>query len=113
MKKRAYRRRQYRLRTTYWIKRLRNEEVGFYDFLITQESRRERDESILYRAKFYANTACNCSCWMCGNPRRTFGEITPQEKRSNINFRQQLEEYVSIQRLKRNDPTPFHLKKEK
>ena len=25
-------------------------------------------------------TACRCSCPMCGNPRRHFGEITRQEK---------------------------------
>lgn len=23
-----------------------------------------------------------CSCWMCGNPRKYFGEITRQEKRA-------------------------------
>jgi len=28
------------------------------------------------------HTACACSCWMCGNPRRHFGERTVQEKRN-------------------------------
>lgn len=27
------------------------------------------------------DTPCPCSCWMCGNPRRYFGELTIQEKR--------------------------------
>lgn len=29
----------------------------------------------------YANHGCNCSCHMCGNPRRHFGERTIQEIR--------------------------------
>ncbi|HRO58192.1 MAG TPA: hypothetical protein PK177_03340 [Burkholderiaceae bacterium] len=33
------------------------------------------------RAGVLANTATPCSCWLCGNPRRLFGEPTPQEKR--------------------------------
>lgn len=27
-----------------------------------------------------AHTATNCSCWMCGNPRKYFGELSLQEK---------------------------------
>lgn len=27
------------------------------------------------------HTPANCSCWMCGNPRKFFGEPTMQEKR--------------------------------
>jgi len=30
-------------------------------------------------AGLYANHGCNCSCPMCGNPRRHFGERTMQE----------------------------------
>ena len=26
-------------------------------------------------------TPANCSCWMCGNPRKFFKEITQQEKK--------------------------------
>ena len=29
----------------------------------------------------HANTAAPCSCWMCGNPRKFFGERTVQERR--------------------------------
>lgn len=29
-----------------------------------------------------ARTRTPCSCWMCGNPRRTQGEITAQERRA-------------------------------
>lgn len=32
-------------------------------------------------AGIYANHGCNCSCWMCGNPRRKLGERTMQERR--------------------------------
>ncbi|NLD69040.1 MAG: hypothetical protein GX644_09520 [Limnobacter sp.] len=33
------------------------------------------------RAGLLANTATPCSCWLCGNPRRLFGEPTLQERR--------------------------------
>ena len=33
------------------------------------------------RAGLLANTATPCSCWLCGNPRRLFGEPTQQERR--------------------------------
>lgn len=29
-----------------------------------------------------ANHLKACSCWMCGNPRRYFGELTIQERRA-------------------------------
>lgn len=29
------------------------------------------------------NTPTPCSCWMCGNPRRYFGEQSVQERRAN------------------------------
>lgn len=34
----------------------------------------------------YANHGCNCSCWMCGNPRRHFGKETVQEMKSKIEW---------------------------
>jgi len=33
------------------------------------------------RAYAFAVDRKPCSCWMCGNPRRYFGEITVQERR--------------------------------
>ncbi len=33
-------------------------------------------------AGVYANHKCVCSCAMCGNPRRHFGERSMQEKRA-------------------------------
>ena len=39
-----------------------------------------------------ANTATVCSCWMCGNPRKFFGEITRQEARSALRFAEQWQE---------------------
>lgn len=32
------------------------------------------------------HTKCVCSCFMCGNPRKYFGEETIQEKRSKNKF---------------------------
>ena len=32
----------------------------------------------------YANTRHPCSCYMCGNPRKNFGEITVQEKKHTL-----------------------------
>lgn len=29
----------------------------------------------------YVHTSCRCSCWMCGNPRKYFHEVTRQEKK--------------------------------
>lgn len=29
------------------------------------------------------NNLAVCSCWMCGNPRKFFGEATMQEKRAS------------------------------
>ncbi len=37
-----------------------------------------------------ANTASLCSCWMCGNPRKHFGEKTRQEALATLNFIEQV-----------------------
>ena len=37
-----------------------------------------------------ANTATLCSCWMCGNPRKYFGEVTRQEILAALNFAEQM-----------------------
>jgi hypothetical protein len=34
------------------------------------------------RVGLHAGTGCVCSCWMCGNPRRYFGERAVQERRA-------------------------------
>jgi len=34
------------------------------------------------------DTPCPCSCWMCGNPRRYFGELTRPERRELLEFRE-------------------------
>ena len=40
-----------------------------------------------------AHSHCKpCSCWMCCNPRKSFNEVTMQERRANLAFRQQLKE---------------------
>jgi len=33
---------------------------------------------------------CSCSCWMCGNPRRYFGERTLQERIAIERLREEL-----------------------
>lgn len=38
-----------------------------------------------------ATTRTPCSCWMCGNPRKHFGERTRQEAIANISFAEQLD----------------------
>lgn len=38
----------------------------------------------------FAHTVPGCSCWMCGNPRRYFGEVTMQEQRFAEYAREQL-----------------------
>ncbi len=43
-----------------------------------------------------ANNMKNCSCWMCGNPRKFSqgrAELTQQELRSERNLREGLDEY--------------------
>ncbi len=34
------------------------------------------------RVGLYAETPAVCSCWMCGNPRKVFGELPIQERRA-------------------------------
>lgn len=36
--------------------------------------------------KIAADTPTRCSCVMCGNPRRHFGEITVQEMRADLDL---------------------------
>ncbi len=38
------------------------------------------------------DTPCDCSCWMCGNPRRHHNEITKGEYLSYLNFIEQCSE---------------------
>lgn len=40
----------------------------------------------------YINTRVPCSCWMCGNPRRSFHERTRQEHLAELDQRQMLDE---------------------
>lgn len=37
----------------------------------------------------FAHTVPDCSCWMCGHPRRYCGEVTMQERRFADNEREQ------------------------
>lgn len=44
----------------------------------------------------YSNCKANCSCWMCGNPRKWLNELTREEEIANIDIKQQLEEMNNV-----------------
>jgi len=44
-----------------------------------------------------ATTPARCSCHMCGNPRKWFGQSTRQEKRADLEMHEQLE-HQDVQR---------------
>lgn len=52
--------------------RLRKKRQVYYDGYAKDD---KRELGIL------VDTPTVCSCWMCGNPRRYFGELTIQERR--------------------------------
>ena len=62
-----------------------------------KRARRRQDRArMVARAKRYlpdrryqwlADNLASCSCWMCGNPRRWFGELTMQEIRQDSHDR--------------------------
>lgn len=47
-------------------------------------------------AHLMAKTRKPCSCPMCGNPRRHYGEKTIQEKKADIFYQEQLADYDYI-----------------
>lgn len=75
---RAWRRSQNQKKKRKWEKRIRNEwdggscKVGSY----------LDDEWVDWMAAHRADTGTPCSCIMCGNPRKYFGEEHPQVRRS-------------------------------
>ena len=75
MKQRALRRHHYQR-----LKRKRRDHYGGYG--------RHRTDA----QGMLANTATLCSCWMCGNPRKYFGEVTRQETLTALNFAEQWDE---------------------
>jgi hypothetical protein len=56
---------------------LRSYAIG-YCFLGDDDEKREFREE---RARRLHDYLTKCSCWMCGNPRKFFKEVTVQEKR--------------------------------
>ena len=40
--------------------------------------------------KRHVTTPTACSCWMCGNPRKHLNEITIQEQRAILNYKESL-----------------------
>lgn len=48
-----------------------------------------------------ANNMKNCSCWMCGNPRKFYqgrAELTQQELRNEYNLKEGIDEYFEEKR---------------
>jgi hypothetical protein len=52
-----------------------------------ERAKRSLAHTALYKrpeaAPWFAKNRKKCSCWMCGNPRRYFGELTMQERKAN------------------------------
>ena len=74
--KRAIRRHHRQRLLNKWIRRIYIE--------IKQTKIGRETESIEQRARYLVQTPCPCSCAMCGNPRKHFGERTIQERRLGI-----------------------------
>ncbi len=72
MSKREIRRRHYRRRKAREVRKWKVWAYGPEDGWPGEE-----------RIGFYADTPQPCSCYMCGNPRYHFGELTRQEMRAN------------------------------
>ncbi len=51
------------------------------------------EEYMQHLAAKRSRTPCMCSCWMCGNP-RTYGEISLQEIRNNLSYKEQIGDVV-------------------
>jgi hypothetical protein len=81
---RAWRRAMAQKKRKKWEKRVRN--VWGYD---EPEYDIDEIEEIVH---LHTTTGKLCSCPMCGNPRRHFGEETPQEIKNRIDFREEVEE---------------------
>lgn len=46
------------------------------------------------------HTACTCSCWMCGNPRKYFNQKTIQEKSAEEIYKKDINELPSFEYIK-------------
>ena len=45
------------------------------------------------RAIRLVNTACHCSCWMCGNPRNYFGNSQAAKTLQEVSFLEAVKKY--------------------
>lgn len=52
-------------------------------FDLTSETKDERKIALVNKAKKEKNHLKMCSCYICGNPRKWWNEITLQEKKAN------------------------------
>jgi hypothetical protein len=52
------------------------------------------DSEIYNRARRKANHMKDCSCYMCGNPRKHFNETTVQEQKHKHTLKEGLNEYI-------------------
>jgi hypothetical protein len=68
-----------------WDATLNFEKIGYPTFM-------ERFEEGKGCIRTLVNNRQRCSCSMCGNPRKYYNEKTMQEKKADIDFREQLDE---------------------
>ena len=65
------------------VAKIMKRDPRWYDLMSKKEITKEE--------RYLRKTPKRCSCPMCGNPRKHFGQKTLQEMRSDINFTEQLE----------------------
>lgn len=58
-----------------------------------ETEKHEPDVKILDFRGSFKKVRKPCSCYMCGNPRKWFNELTRQEKLSDIDYKEQMETY--------------------
>lgn len=67
------------------LKRLKYSECFYY----STENNADYNKRLKEKAIYLKNNMCNCSCYMCGNPRHKFKQLTIQELKSLDNFKSQ------------------------
>lgn len=71
------------------IRKAREEQLKQWHFHPSDDLE-ARKKWIYNASRFMINTCPNCSCPMCGNPRRHFSVITRQEQRNKLNFEEEV-----------------------
>lgn len=67
-----------RARRRHELSRIKRKRLDYYGGYVRSLPTPERNRHL----GLFANTMPCCSCWMCGNPRRHFGELTLKERQA-------------------------------